>query len=733
MEAHNVCQKCQRPAGSTAPHALCPACLLGAMLPGGDVDEPVENPGTAKMGSFGSYELLEEIAHGGMGIVYKARQGSLNRMVALKMVLGGKFAGQAELKRFQGEAEAIAELDHPNIVPIYEVGEHEGQPYFSMKLIAGGSLSTRLAKSPLSNRVGATLLATAARAVHYAHQHGILHRDIKPANILIDASGQPHLTDFGLAKNLKGDSSLTLSGAVMGTPAYMAPEQAAGKNRQVTGAADVYSLGAILYQILAGRPPFQADTPLETLRKVTDEEPKRPSSINIGADADLEIICLKCLEKAPHRRYASAEQLAEDLERWLRDEPIRARPVTPLERSWKWIKRRPAFAAMGGVTLLALTFAIVSVSQPKPPPSPPPPSSAPRGGLWVTSSASDGDGSLRDLISKAEPGATVRFADALSGQTIRLTHGELVIDKDLAIVGPGRNQLTISGNRLSRVFHLRSNSVVTLTGVTVAEGRMTSRVDTDRGGGFRVEPGASLTLKQVVMASNFAIAGGAILNHGSVQLEEVTLRDNSAVEGGGGIYNEGFLRMNRVTFSTNVSPLGGGGLGNLNGTVLAHNTTFIGNDSAYCAVWNFSKSAGITLDSCTVSGNAIGLGNSKPPNDGTFILRNTIVAGNKQDIMDNGVIRSAGHNLIGRSASFGSVQTDLVGTDSHPIDPNLGPLANNGGATLTLLLLSNSPAIGAGEYTGLQGNALALDQRGVARPGNGPCAIGAVEVKPPRR
>jgi len=372
--AEAICPKCQRPLGSTAPHALCAVCLLQTVVEP-EADEPVGLK-AAKVQYFGEYELLEEIAHGGMGVVYKARQMSLNRMVALKMLLGGKLAGSEDLKRFRAEAEAVANLDHPNIVPIYEVGEHQGQQYFTMKLIEGGSLSEWLRRVPKSDarddsqlplgrgeEEAVWLIAKVARAVHFAHQHGILHRDLKPANILIDVQGQPNVTDFGLAKNIKASSDLTLSGTIMGTPSYMAPEQATGNARQVTTAADVYSLGAVLYQALTGRPPFQADTPLKTLRQVEKEEPTRPASINRRVDRDLETICLKCLEKDPQRRYGSAEALAEDLERWGRGEPIVARPVVLAERVWKWARRQPQLAALFLTILLALlAISVVSIT-----------------------------------------------------------------------------------------------------------------------------------------------------------------------------------------------------------------------------------------------------------------------------------------------------------------------------------------------------------------------------------
>jgi tetratricopeptide (TPR) repeat protein/predicted Ser/Thr protein kinase len=311
-----------------------------------------------------NYEVLGVLGRGAVGVVYKARQLGLNRVVALKMLLAGSHAGQRELMRFRIEAEAVARLRHPNIVQVYEVGEHDGLPFFSLEFIEGGSLHQKMDGKPLPPRDAAKILETLARAMHYAHEHNIIHRDLKPANVLLTSDGIPKITDFGLAKRLeqKEDSSKTRTGTLMGTPSYMSPEQAAGRTRDIGPLSDQYTLGAILYEMLTGRPPFLGATMLETIIQVRTREPVPPTQLQATTPHDLEIICLKCLQKEPGKRYGNAGELADDLRRFLNGEPIRARPVTLWERSWRWCRRNPRIAALYAAVCVLVMLLVVSGS-----------------------------------------------------------------------------------------------------------------------------------------------------------------------------------------------------------------------------------------------------------------------------------------------------------------------------------------------------------------------------------
>src|SRR5256884_6109017 len=374
-----ICRKCGAKIFSDAPEGLCAKCVLKTALvmppeapvAARDDGRPAANveanaaaaPHSKKaaravelLGELGDYELLEEIGRGGQGVVFRARQKSLNRTVALKVISLGQWASKAHLKRFRLEAEAAAHLEHPGIVPIHEVGERDGSCYFSMKFIEGGQLDEVARREPIPIRRAVELMANVARTIHYAHEHGILHRDIKPGNILLDTKGEAHLTDFGLARLVESESSVTHTLDVLGTPSYMAPEQAIGNNAAVSSTTDVYGLGAVLYQLLTSQPPFAGGATYETIKLLLDTEPRQPRLLNPKIDRDLSTICLKCLEKDPKQRYSSALALAEDLERWLKHEPIQARRTGLFGRGKKWVQRNPSSALLAA-SLVALAAA----------------------------------------------------------------------------------------------------------------------------------------------------------------------------------------------------------------------------------------------------------------------------------------------------------------------------------------------------------------------------------------
>ncbi len=389
MAENRRCPQCEAELPPDAPDGVCPRCMLGLALEsqsaslestsplgsgdvsprgplGRRVEPPTLAPGEGPAGSplgtvryFGDYELLEEIARGGMGVVFKARQVSLDRIVALKMILAGQLADQAEVQRFYTEARTAANLQHPNIVAIHEVGQHEGQHYFSMDFVEGRSLAEMVRDNPLPPSQAARYVRIIAEAIHYAHQQGTLHRDLKPANVLVDPFDQPRVTDFGLAKCLGPSARLTASGAVVGTPAYMPPEQASGKGDQLGPASDVYSVGTILYELVTGRPPFQAATPLDTLRQVLETEPAPPRLLNRSVGRDLETIILKCLNKEPTRRYATAQELADDLAAFLEGRPIKARRPSLPERAIRWLRKQRRSVVLSAATAAASMLLIV--------------------------------------------------------------------------------------------------------------------------------------------------------------------------------------------------------------------------------------------------------------------------------------------------------------------------------------------------------------------------------------
>jgi WD40 repeat protein len=375
MSNETICQNCGAPLGADARQGFCPECLFAQAHLRDFDDSTVNQAPDANPGSpindfsapnrcepplprmFADYELLEQVARGGMGIVYRARQISLHRIVALKMLLFGPLASPEFVKRFRAEASAAASLQHPNIVAIHEVGVHQGQQYFAMDFVEGPSLAKVLSSGPLPARRAARYLKTIAEAIHYAHERGILHRDLKPSNVLIDPNDLPRVTDFGLARRIEGDSELTMTGQVLGSPNYMPPEQAVGKRGKLSRRSDVYSLGAMLYHLLTGRPPFVGEALTDTLEQVLNSEPVVPRLLNPAVPQDLQTICLKCLEKEPGKRYATAQELSFELGRFLNDEPIQARPITRAERVWRWCRRKPALAgSLAAASLLLLVL-----------------------------------------------------------------------------------------------------------------------------------------------------------------------------------------------------------------------------------------------------------------------------------------------------------------------------------------------------------------------------------------
>ena len=385
------CPECGAVLPADATEAMCPQCQLASGYAGSATASRLSAQRTSQTGSdqitdaptippqsdsnpatlavpdavvlrrIGDYELLEEIARGGMGVVYKARQTSLNRVVAVKMILAGQLASEEDVRRFRREAESAANLDHSGIVPVFEVGEHDGQHYFSMGYVDGSSLSEEISHGPLPPREAARIVKQVADAVEFAHRQDVIHRDLKPANVLIDQNGHPKITDFGVAKRITGERGHTATGHVLGTPEYMPPEQAGGKIEDIGPAVDIYSLGAILYSLITGRPPFQSASPMDTLLQVLEQDPVPLRQLNATVPLDLQTVCLKCLEKDPRRRYASAQELSAELQRFLNSEPIHARPASMLDVIWKWCVRFPVIAVFAGFYLLIYVISFIGL------------------------------------------------------------------------------------------------------------------------------------------------------------------------------------------------------------------------------------------------------------------------------------------------------------------------------------------------------------------------------------
>ena len=356
------CRDCDAASGSqgaASTDATAPTFMMAAdLMSEGEVEAPTPRAGHQE---FGDYELLDEIARGGMGVVYKARHKKLNRVAALKMILGGRFSSQDDVQRFHIEAKAAAGLDHSGIVPVYEIGEHDGQAFFAMKYIQGGSLAQNVDRFRADPKAAVQMLASVARAVNHAHQRGVLHRDLKPANILIDEAGQPLITDLGLAKTTTNDSELTRTGAVLGTPSYMSPEQAQS-TESVTTAADIYALGAIMYELLTGQPPHKGATAFETVMSVRNSTPLEPRKLNPNVDSELELICLKCIERNPEDRYSSAAALASDLENWLAGDAISVKHPSFRAAAAQWLKQNRKFAYSVFAMLLGILLIVPSAT-----------------------------------------------------------------------------------------------------------------------------------------------------------------------------------------------------------------------------------------------------------------------------------------------------------------------------------------------------------------------------------
>lgn len=608
----------------------------GFLEPDETLSHAAAAPGAGeKVGYFGDYVLLDEIAHGSSGVVFRARQVSLDRVVALKMLRDRPLlTTEHDTRRLRAEATAAASLDHPNIVPIYEVGAHEGQPYFSMKLVEGGTLQFRMAEYQADPRKAASLMAKVAHAVHHAHIKGILHRDLKPGNILLDAAGEPHITDFGLARKMGLETGLTMTGMAMGTPHYMSPEQARGGGRELTPATDIYSLGSILYELVEGRRTFDSEDLIELLRQVAEKSPPVPRTPHRGLAA----VMMKSLEKSPAARYATAADFAADLERWL-DGKTSAPPRGPVP----WGKAALAAAACAAVAFALHTGLPV------------------HGHGHVVTTAEDeldppgipGSGvSLREAVRDAAPGARVTFDPSVFGKAGKITldaaRGAVEIEKNL--------ELDASALPLGITLHSPKGGCRKLT----------------------IKAGAVVGVKRVTFtAENLAPAigsghGGAIYNEGTLTLYDCRFIKNGGGANGGAIFTAGSLIMERCIFEGNVSRFVGGAIYVKASAIpvraihcLFKGNVAHGNGGGALFVGRASTAGQVALDHCTITENGAtasqyrehvevpdrGAGGGIRVEAGSVDLTHCIIAGNRAVIAGtenlSGELRQTGVNFIG--------------------------------------------------------------------------------------
>ena len=703
-----------------------------------------------KNGSLGSYDLLNKISSGGMGSVYRAYQPELNRTVALKVLSDRALQSPDSLRRFHTETEAAAALDHPHIVPIFEAGMEGNLAFYSMPYLSGGTLADASTRENLTQKDLVSITQKITQAVAYAHSRGILHRDLKPSNILLDEHGEPQITDFGLAKVGGQDTVVTLAGTVLGTPAYMSPEQANGNHAQVGNSSDIYSIGALLYELLTGRPPFQGSTPLEVLKRVTEDSPLPPSSILKTIPPDLSSIILKCLEKEPARRYLSADKLAEDLDHFLQGRPISARPPHKLYRFSRFLQRhRFATGTLAFAVFLTLGSILTTVFylRKKLPPNdsetafnattthsikesrPPEPYTGPPR-TWTVTTASDLPQAehltLRQALSKATDRDTINFDSSLKEETFTLVQGQLVIENSLTIdASRFPHGLTIDAGGKSRVLKVTPHNTVVINRLSFTGGNATKQ-EGQIGGGI-LNNQSNLKLNSCSIFGNSAnFDGGGIYNRGAENQADLTLNacsvfDNRSSSGGGGIYNRGNfdaasarLILNSCTLARNTTGQSGGGIfnsGHANGRAVLHlkNCTFVANSALKFGggVFNDGGGQGETL---------VAMSN-------TILAKNTAEFGPDLWVYQAEII-ATGSNLLSSNQGF---EPPLASNLIFAEDPQLTPLGNYGGPTQTMLPRPHSPVIDSGVASDKED----IDQRGFPRLVNGFLDIGSVEYAPP--